>query len=247
MTRLTSFATPANVVIVGASGGIGRAVCSILASDPGVGRIHALSRSGTIAGNDRIRPGAIDIENEDSIRDAATALGDDPLDLVLVLTGILHDGDAIRPERRMAELSPEIMQKVLAINAIGPALIAKYFLGKLRRPGKSVFAALSARVGSIGDNRLGGWSSYRASKAALNQLIRTLSIEHARRFPDSVVVALHPGTVDTRLSKPFTSRTPSDKLFAPERSAGSLLRVIDELDANATGGFFAWDGSPIEY
>ena len=247
MKRLTSFSTPANVVVVGASGGIGRAVCSLLASDPGVARIHALSRTGGIAGDDRLRPGVIDIEDEASIRDAAVEIGDEAIDLVFVVTGILHDGDSLGPERRMSELSPDVMRRVFAINAFGPALVAKHFLGKLRRPGKSVFAALSARVGSIGDNRLGGWASYRASKAALNQLIRTLSIEHARRFPDSVVVALHPGTVDTRLSEPFTSRTPPDKLFNPEKSAASLLQVIDGLNADDSGGFFAWDGTPIEF
>jgi NAD(P)-dependent dehydrogenase (short-subunit alcohol dehydrogenase family) len=125
-------------------------------------------------------------------------------------------------------------------------MVAKHFLPLLRKGRKTVFAALSARVGSISDNRLGGWSSYRASKAALNMLLRTLAIEHARKWPDSVVVALHPGTADTALSKPFSSRVPAERLFSPSRSAGYLLGVIDDLKPSTTGGFFAWDGTPIE-
>lgn len=247
MSRLATFDAPVSVAVIGASGGIGHAMCRLLAQDPAVERVHALSRSGTSHDSPKIRPGFIDIEDEASIEAAASSLGDDRLGLVLVLTGILHDGDTISPERRMSELSPPAMNRVFAINAIGPALVAKHFLPTLKRRGKTVFAALSARVGSIGDNRLGGWASYRASKAALNQYIRTLSIEHARRYPDSIVAALHPGTVDTPLSRPFTSRTPPDRLFEAERSAAYLLEVVDSLDASDTGGFFAWDGKPIEY
>jgi NAD(P)-dependent dehydrogenase (short-subunit alcohol dehydrogenase family) len=110
-----------------------------------------------------------------------------------------------------------------------------------------VFAALSARVGSISDNRLGGWASYRASKAALNMLLRTAAIEHQRRRPESIVVALHPGTVDTRLSAPFQRGVPEGKLFTPTYAVDRLLHVIDGLRPTDTGGFFAWDGQPIEY
>ena len=117
----------------------------------------------------------------------------------------------------------------------------------MRRDHKSAFAAISARVGSIGDNRLGGWASYRASKAALNMLIRTLSIEHARTHPGGVVVALHPGTTDTALSKPFQRNVPEGKLFSPAFTAEKLLHVTDALSSADTGGFFAWDGSPVEY
>jgi NAD(P)-dependent dehydrogenase (short-subunit alcohol dehydrogenase family) len=117
----------------------------------------------------------------------------------------------------------------------------------MRRNSKSVFAALSARVGSISDNRLGGWVSYRSSKAALNMMLKTLSIEHARRFPESVIVGLHPGTVDTELSVPFQRRVPAGKLFAPSMSVRHMLSVIDRLTPANSGGVFAWDGSPIEY
>ena len=147
----------------------------------------------------------------------------------------------------MREVQAETLAKVIAVNATGPALVARHFLPKLRRGSKTVFAALSARVGSIADNRLGGWYAYRASKAALNMLLKTLAIEHARRFPDSIIVGLHPGTVDTGLSQPFTSRTPKDRLFTADQSARYLIDVIDGVDADDSGRVFAWDGSRIEY
>lgn len=247
MSRLASFHEPANVVVVGASGGIGSAACELLAADPRIGHVFALSRSNSAVAGDHISSAPIDIENEESVAQAAAAIGDTPLDVVLVLSGLLHAGDDVQPERRLSELDPAAMRKVFAVNAIGPAIVAKHFLPMLRRQGKSVFGALSARVGSVGDNRLGGWASYRASKAALNQFIKTLSIEQARKRKESILVALHPGTVDTSLSKPFTGRTPADKLFTAEQSAACLLNVIDGLTPDDTGGFFAWDGSPIEY
>jgi NAD(P)-dependent dehydrogenase (short-subunit alcohol dehydrogenase family) len=179
------------------------------------------------------------------VAEAASASG--PLDLVIVATGILHRGDEIQPEKTMREFDSHVLQEVFVVNAVGPALVAKHFLPKLRRGHKTVFAALSARVGSISDNRLGGWASYRASKAALNMLIRTLAIEQARVRPDAIVVALHPGTVDTRLSQPFTGRTEPGKLFAPAESAARLLRVVEGLDQEQTGGFLAYDGTTIGY
>ena len=138
-----------------------------------------------------------------------------------------------------------MLQRCFAVNAIGPALVAKHVLPLLPRQGKSVFAALSARVGSISDNRLGGWYGYRASKAALNQLIRTLAIELARQRKDAVCVALHPGTVDSALSRPFQGGVSENKLFAPAFAAERLLSVIDEIDASASGQLLAWDGQVI--
>ncbi len=126
-------------------------------------------------------------------------------------------------------------------------MVAKHFLPLLPRQGKSVFAALSARVGSIGDNRLGGWYGYRASKAGLNMIIRTLSIELTRSKPEAICVGLHPGTVDTALSRPFQSSLPPGCLFSPERSAGELLKVVDKLTCEDTGRIFAWDVNSIPY
>ena len=247
MTRLSSFRENANIAVVGASGGIGRAFTAALAADARVDTVFAFSRTGIRFDERNVVWHPLDIEDESSVEFAANAIGDVEFDLVLVPTGILHRGEGLKPERRLEELSPANMSTVFAVNTIGPAMVAKHFLPRLRGGVKTVFAALSARVGSIGDNRLGGWASYRASKAALNQLIRTFAIEQARRRPQSIVVSLHPGTVDTGLSRPFTGRTPADRLFSPEQSADYLLRVVDDLDTDDSGGFFAWDGSRIEY
>lgn len=158
----------------------------------------------------------------------------------------MHD-EAIKPEKTFRAITPEALDKAFRINTTGPALIAKYALRELPRDRKAVFAALSARVGSISDNRLGGWHAYRASKAALNMLIRTFSIELALRYPKALCIALHPGTVDSRLSAPFQAGVPEGKLFTPERSATALLSVIDNLSADQTGKLFAWDGQEIPF
>lgn len=247
MSEMQGFAVNANVAVIGASGGIGRAFCRRLAEDPRFATVYAFSRTEIRFDDDSIVWHPLDIEDESSIEYATSAIGDVEFDLVLVLSGILHMGDQLQPERRLQELTPENLQKVFAINTIGPAMVAKHFLPRLRRRSKTVFAALSARVGSIGDNSLGGWASYRASKAALNQLIKTIAIEQSRRHPQSIVVALHPGTVDTRLSKPFTGRTPENRLFSADESAAYLMNVIDGLRPEDSGGFFAWDGTAIEY
>ena len=244
---LSSFQAPSNTAVIGASGGIGRAFVELLAADSGVGTVHALSRSTVNWSQEKVRPTHIDLGNGQSIEEAALAVGDEPLDLVIVATGILHRGTDLQPEKSMRGLTAKSLDEVIAINTIGPALVAQHFLPKLRNRHKSVFAALSARVGSISDNRLGGWASYRMSKAALNMLIRTVSIEQARMRPESIVVSLHPGTVDTALSEPFSSRVDPAKLFTPETSARRMLQVVDGLQKEDTGGFFAYDGSRIEY
>lgn len=234
--------------MAGANGGIGGACVDALLDDPRVARVSALSRSPVVRRHDRLHAAAIDFADESSIEAAArgcAAAGD--IDLVIVATGVLHRDPDISPEKRLADLDGDTMAEVFRINTIGPALLAKHFLPLLRRDAKSVFAAISARVGSIGDNRLGGWSSYRASKAALNMLLRTFSIEQLRTNPSSLVVALHPGTTDTPLSEPFQKNVPDDKLFTPAFVAGRLLAVLDGLTSDDSGGFFAWDGSPIEY
>ena len=220
MPLLSSLLPETNVAVVGAGGGIGRAFVELLANDERVRRVHAFSRDPGESEQGKIVSGFLDLTDEESIEAAASAAASDtPLDLVLVATGILHRGNSIRPEKSMRELDAQSMAEVLAVNSIGPALVAKHFLPALRREHKAVFAALSARVGSISDNRLGGWTAYRMSKAALNMLVRTMAIEQARTAPNSVLVALHPGTVDTRLSKPFTGRVPAEQLFTPAQSA----------------------------
>lgn len=246
MTKLQTFADDAHVVIAGANGGIGSALVDALLDDPGVARVTALSRQPVEKKHERLHPGIIDFADESSIRAAARDCGGD-IDLVIVATGILHRAPDISPEKRLADVDGRTMAEVLHINTIGPALLAKHFLPQLRRDAKSAFAAISARVGSISDNRLGGWASYRASKAALNMLMRTFSIEQSRTHPGSVVVTLHPGTTDTALSRPFQRNVPEGKLFEPAFVAGKLLAVVDGLAPEDTGGFFAWDASRIEY
>ncbi len=248
MTVLTSFPENLSVAVVGASGGIGSEFVRRLQEDDRVARIHSLSRNPSGDSTGKVIDGHIDICDEESVNAvAAEVSATGKLDLVVVATGILHRGEVMQPEKSLRDIEPGAMMDVFRINAIGPALVAKAFLPHMRPGTKSVFAALSARVGSIGDNRLGGWVSYRSSKAALNMILRTLSIEHARRFPKSIIAGLHPGTVDTRLSAPFQRRVPEGKLFTPSKSVDHMLSVIDRLVPEESGGVFAWDGSPIEY
>ena len=248
MATLDSFPDGRDAVVIGASGGIGAALTRQLADNDRIRRVFALSRSQTEFLPEKVVSGNIDICDEHSVARALASLPTDvSLGIVIVASGILHDGDAIQPEKTMGQISAAAMKRVLEINTVGPALVARHFLPKFDGEGKSVFAVLSARVGSIADNRLGGWVSYRASKAAVNMIVRTLAIEQARRRPESIVVSLHPGTVDTGLSAPFTGRSRSPNLFAPDQAAGYLLAVIDGLGPDDSGGFFAWDGSRVEY
>ena len=230
-------------IVVGASGGIGGALVSALIDRQA--DVTALSRRGRSAGRG-CRSGEIDIESEESIaRAASVASANGPYDLVIVATGILH-GDRLAPEKSYRQLSAESLQRYFAVNATGPALVAKHFLPFLCSDRPAVFAALSARVGSIGDNRLGGWYGYRASKAALNMIVKSLAIELARTRPQVICVALHPGTVDTSLSAPFQRGVPPHQLFDPATSARRLLEVLSRLDHSAGGTCLAWDGKTID-
>ncbi len=238
---LSSFGSPVRAVVIGASGAIGGAVVDMLAECSQVESVLAFSRTPYPHTSSKVTSRPIDILDEASI---ATALaGVERVDLAIVATGRLHEPAGMRPEKSWRSLDKSALIESFAINAVGPALAAKHVLPLLPREGKAVFAALSARVGSISDNRLGGWYGYRASKAALNQLIRTLSIELARQRKDAVCVGLHPGTVDSALSRPF--QTSARKLFTPVFAAERLLAVIDGLDPTRSGQLLAWDGSTI--
>ncbi|QBX37002.1 SDR family NAD(P)-dependent oxidoreductase [Brevundimonas sp. S30B] len=229
-------------VIVGASGGVGAALVRSLAARQPSQTIHALSRSG--AAVDGAQAGVLDLEDESSIQTAAASVvRDGAPELVIVATGVLHG--AFKPERSMRELSADHLLRDYRINAVGPALLAKHLLPLMPRDRRTVFAVLSARVGSIGDNRLGGWHAYRASKAGLNMILKTLAVEAARTHPQTIVCGLHPGTVDTELSQPFQRGVAPGKLFTPEVSAAHLLKVIYGLTPADSGGVFAWDGSRI--
>ncbi|WP_215228320.1 SDR family NAD(P)-dependent oxidoreductase [Erythrobacter sp. 3-20A1M] len=233
-----------SAAVFGASGGIGRALVAALA-ERGVQRIHAGSRSGEGPGLPSVAPFRFDLENEDSIAAAARTMADDPPRLVIVASGVLTLPEGRGPERSFRQLDADAMERVFRINTIGPGLIAKHVLPLFPREGRSVFAALSARVGSIGDNRIGGWHSYRASKAALNMMIRNFGIELGRTHSQAVVAALHPGTVDTALSEPFQSNLRDGQLTDAGRAAENLLGVIDGLTPSDSGGHFDWKGEQV--
>ncbi len=227
--------TPSSsAVVIGASGGIGAAVAAALRASDRFEVVHALSRSRT----------GLDLEDEASIATAAARIAEGPTPtLIFIATGVLHHGQ--EPERTYKAMTADHLLRDYRINTVGPALVAKHFLPLLPRDRPAVFAALSARVGSIADNRLGGWHSYRASKAGLNMILRNLAIELARSHPQAVVAGLHPGTVATDLSAPFQKGVRPDKLFTPAWSAERLLAVLDGLTLADSGGVFAWDGARI--
>lgn len=225
-------------VIIGASGGIGGALEAALIDEAAFDVVHGFARSRSDAQH-------IDITDEASIAAAAAIVAQGPApSLVIVATGLLHADDN-GPEKSLKDFDPAWLARNFAVNAIGPAIVAKHFLPLMPRTGKSVFAALSARVGSISDNKLGGWYGYRASKAALNMLVRTLAIEDKRRNDRGIVVALHPGTVDTALSRPFQGNVQPGRLFDTERAALQLLDVIEELRPPDSGKIFDFEGIEI--
>ena len=227
---------PQNIVILGAAGAIGSAFTNLLSQKYPNASLFAFSRNGEHS---------INYSSEDSIAEAAElAAKEKSLDLVIVANGILHE-ETLIPEKSLRDLSAEKFHRVFEVNTITPALIAKYFLPKLNKEKLSVFSALSARVGSISDNQLGGWYAYRASKAALNMIIKNAAIEVGRRNKHAIIVGLHPGTVDSDLSKPFQGNVAEEKLFTPQYSAEKLLAVLKNLSVEQTGKCFAWDGKEI--
>jgi NAD(P)-dependent dehydrogenase (short-subunit alcohol dehydrogenase family) len=232
-------------VVFGASGGIGAALVQLLADDAQCTQVFAGARVSPASASVKITPFAFDLLDESTIRDAATLVTQSgPPDLVIVATGLLHDG-ALQPEKTLRALNAKNLLRSYQINTVGPALIAKHMVFRLPRDRRAIFAALTARVGSITDNRKGGWHSYRASKAALNQLIRTASIELALKHPQALCVGLHPGTVNTRMSTPFQAAVPAAQLFSAAQSAAHLLRVLDGLAPAQSGRVFAWDGQEV--
>ena len=235
---------PRSAAVFGASGGIGRALCAEL-SARGCALVHAGSRRAKGGDAERVRRFAFDLTDEASIAAAAEAMRDDPPEWVLVASGVLTLEDGTGPERTLKRLDPSTMADVFARNTIGPALIAKHMLPLMPKDRRFVFAALSARVGSISDNGLGGWHSYRASKAALNMLLKNFALEMARTHPFGVVVGLHPGTVDTALSEPFQAGLPEGQLTTPEQAAGMLLDVLTGLGPEDSGKVFDYAGKVV--
>lgn len=229
-----------SAVVVGATGGIGAAFEAALKEEGAFDAVYGFARS-------RSGPLHLDLLDEASIAAAAAHVAKGPAPtLVIVATGLLSEGER-GPEKALRDLDPEWLARLYAVNAIGPALVAKHFLPTMPRNGRTVFAALSARVGSIGDNALGGWHGYRASKAALNMLVRNLAIEERRRNARAIVVTLHPGTVDTGLSRPFQGNVPAGRLFDADRAALQLLDVIEELKPTDSGKLFDYEGKTVAF
>lgn len=234
-------------VVFGASGGIGRALVTAIAASGRFATVHGGGRKAPEELPDIVTPFRFDLTDEASIEASIGAI-EQPIGLAIVATGLLHDQDrGLSPEKSWRAIDGAAMARLFEVNTIGPALVAKHVIPRLPRQGRAVFAALSARVGSIGDNRLGGWYSYRASKAALNMLLANFAIELGRTHPEVIVAGLHPGTVDTGLSEPFQRGVPPEKLFTPEKSAHCLLSVLDGLKPAQSGRIFAWDGQPVPW
>jgi NAD(P)-dependent dehydrogenase (short-subunit alcohol dehydrogenase family) len=247
-----------NALVQGASRGIGLALAGQLCERPDVARVIATARrpdaSEGLAAlrarhGERLALVSLDVCDEDSIARAAAEVGAlaPRVHLLVNCAGVLHDARGLRPEKKLESVDPAALCRSFEVNAVGPLLVAKHFLPRLRHDERAVFASLSARVASIGDNRAGGWYAYRGAKAAQNMFTRTLAIELGRRAPRCIAVALHPGTVDTDLSRPFQRGVAPAKLFSPERAARQLLAVIDSLRPEDSGSFLAFDRKPIPW
>jgi NAD(P)-dependent dehydrogenase (short-subunit alcohol dehydrogenase family) len=238
-------ATAARIVIIGANGAIGAALIDCYLQAQPEAQILACSRQPLVVAPNNISWHHFDVTDESSIAAAAAqSAAAGPLDRIIICTGLLHDA-ANAPEKSLQALDPVWLRQSFEVNTIGPALVFKHFLRLLRRDERAVCAALSARVGSISDNRLGGWYSYRAAKAALNMLIATAAIELRRSHPQALLIGLHPGTVDSALSAPFQGRLRPGQLQTPQQAAGKLRQVIETADVSTSGCCLAWDGSVI--
>lgn len=230
---LTSLGSGYKALVIGASGTVGQAFCQLLRADDNCASVCELSRNSTPA---------LDLEDPHSIATAAEALADEgPFQLILHTAGLLHR-PGIAPEKSLNAIEADALQAVFQVNALGPALVLRHFLPLLDKQG--AMAMLSAKVGSIGDNRLGGWYAYRSSKAALNMLIKTAAIELARSKPRARLLSLHPGTVISPLSQSFRGALAARPA---EQAARELLQVIDSLGAEHSGSFHAYDGQPLPW
>lgn len=256
MSLIPGLSDKARVLVCGASRGIGLALCTALLARDDVSRVWAVSRhAGTADGLLALarahgeRVVLLDCDARDELALAALAsevgIACPHLHLVISTLGILHQ-EGTKAEKSLAQLDFSHLQASFATNAFAPILLLKHLMPLLRKQ-PATFAALSARVGSIGDNRLGGWYSYRASKAALNQLLHTASIELKRLNPHATVLALHPGTTDTELSRPFQGNVPAGKLFEPAFAAQCVIEQVGRLGPSESGSFWGWDGERIEW
>ena len=245
-----------SALVVGASRGLGLALTRQLLDSRPEHPVMATHRPGRCS--DRLKElqrehrqtlilQELDFTCPDSLRTLTGRLGElPPLALAIHAAGMLHDG-SIQPEKALEHCRPDHLARLFEVNSIGPLMVARAVMPAIEKDQAFTFAALSAMVGSIGDNRRGGWYAYRASKAALNQFMRTLAVECRRRWPGSAIVAIHPGTTDTELSQPFQRNISPEKLYQPATSAQRILSVLSNLGAEQSGRFYNWDGSQIPW
>ncbi|MDX2213710.1 MAG: SDR family NAD(P)-dependent oxidoreductase [Oculatellaceae cyanobacterium bins.114] len=254
-----------NALVVGANRGIGLGFVEQLLKDNRIGTLYATYRNdispellamqsrffeGAIATqpSDRLHLIAMDVTDETQIAQGIAQIKTQTpqLHLVMYCVGLLHEGE-MQPEKGLQQIQSDRLLRYFQVNSIGAVLLAKHLVPLLKHGDRSVFASISAKVGSIGDNQLGGWYGYRASKAALNMFMRTVAIEYHRKSPKTLVTLLHPGTTDTQLSKPFQRNVPPEKLFSVDRTVTQLLAVIEQLQPEDSGQFFSWDGSRLPW
>lgn len=234
-----------NIAIIGSSGAIGNAFVEHYIKDSSVENIFTFSRNATDHVSEKVTSFEIDVESQDSIEKAAGQVKDHIIDRIIIASGILHT-ESFGPEKSIKDLNYETFAKVYSINTIGPALIGRYFIPLMNKNEKSVIAFLSARVGSISDNCLGGWYSYRSSKTALNQIVKNFSIELKRTNKNAIALALQPGTVESKFSEPFKKNVSKGKLFTPDYSVELLSQVIEGSSSNESGSLLSYDGKVIK-
>ena len=249
--------TNASALVVGATQGIGLAFTHQLLQNDSVALLFATYRSKERANQlfdlqaaypSRLRCIQMDLTNEATIASGLDEVSQHTPELHLAINcvGLLHNQHQ-QPEKALRQLEADKLLNYFHVNSVGPALLAKHLMPLFKHKKPALFATISAKVGSIGDNRLGGWYGYRASKAALNMLLKTAAIEYSRRSPNTTIVMLHPGTTDTKLSKPFQRNVPEGKLFSTERTVSQLLAVLESVTPVDSGGFFSWDGSRLPW
>lgn len=249
--------TTANALVVGASQGIGLEFVKQLLQDSRITHLFAAYRQEQTAmplfalaaqNSERLHCVKMDLTEESQISAGIDAIKTTAPNLHIVVNcvGLLHN-EQQQPEKAIRQLNADNLINYFKVNSIGPALLAKHLMALLKHSEPSLFATISAKIGSIGDNRLGGWYGYRASKAALNMFLKTAAIEYGRRSPNTTLVMLHPGTTDTQLSKPFQRGVPPEKLFSTERTVSQLLDVLSQVTLQDSGEFFSWDGSRLPW
>jgi NAD(P)-dependent dehydrogenase (short-subunit alcohol dehydrogenase family) len=244
-----------NILIVGATQGIGLGFVREFLKLDKVDRVYATYLTEAAAGellaidDDRLSCFQLDLTIESEIERVISQIKErvTSLDYTINCVGILHDRDGLQPEKSLRHINSERLLQYFQINAVTAILLAKHLQPLLKQGDRSILATISAKVGSIGDNQLGGWYGYRAAKSALNMLMKTTAIEFKRTCPKAIVVNLHPGTTDTRLSLPFQQNVPAEKLFTIDRTASQLIAVIDKLTPADSGEFFNWDGSKLPW